>query len=330
MPDVDLAPTWWSEQDLAREWPAAWVPKGKAETCGHRFAPNVSMTAFIAFHSPLWFLVYGDDVDPMQVAFIVYQGALLGAMLCFIIMLCIDPGIVRPKMDRVFYDAGRASPAVEPAPAALAGKASMTAEPLLSVAPASWHEGMEDEELFPLEFGCGIPTPMKTVHGVKLKWCFTCKHWRQPGTVHCSICGFCMESYDHHCGVVGQCIARRTHRFFCMVFVFAATAAVAGLVGAVQRLIVLKDQHAEWQEYNWYFGLASCFYLGGWAIGMVPFSLGNLWSASCAGVRMDNRGGDASCDVREPVLFWCSPLRGMRSAKHPFGHKRGYSRCVHC
>lgn len=47
------------------------------------------------------------------------------------------------------------------------------------------------------------------VNGVdlKLKYCRICKIYRPPRSCHCAICDNCVEKYDHHSPLVGQCIA---------------------------------------------------------------------------------------------------------------------------
>ena len=52
------------------------------------------------------------------------------------------------------------------------------------------------------------------------KVCLTCNIVRPPKSSHCSNCDYCVEEYDHHCGVVGSCVAKRTFRFFTLYFYF--------------------------------------------------------------------------------------------------------------
>ena len=53
---------------------------------------------------------------------------------------------------------------------------------------------------------------------------------------HCIDCGLCVEGYDHHCVVVGNCIGRRNKfSFYAMAvcYVFTVCSAMASLIGAL-------------------------------------------------------------------------------------------------
>lgn len=93
------------------------------------------------------------------------------------------------------------------------------------------------------------------------KYCGTCHIWRPPRAHHCSTCDACMvrrqvpclprcrracgtdvhalaaqEHWDHHCAVVGNCIAGANHRWFTAFLVSAQVGCALMLGGAVTRL----------------------------------------------------------------------------------------------
>jgi len=66
-------------------------------------------------------------------------------------------------------------------------------------------------------------TKYLAVHGpylTKMKYCPTCDIYRPPRTIHCGLCGCCIERLDHHCPWIGTCVGKRNYKYF-LIFVYS-------------------------------------------------------------------------------------------------------------
>ncbi|KAK7195713.1 DHHC palmitoyltransferase [Novymonas esmeraldas] len=61
---------------------------------------------------------------------------------------------------------------------------------------------------------------------VECKVCTTCHIIRPPRSSHCRFCDVCVEEFDHHCGILGSCVGKRTFRFFGGFFIITSVLAL--------------------------------------------------------------------------------------------------------
>ena len=78
--------------------------------------------------------------------------------------------------------------------------------------------GFDDDEGRPL-----TQEIMMDGRRVHVKYCSTCRIYRPPRAVHCSLCDACVERFDHHCPWLGTCIGRHNYRAF-SIFLYSLTA----------------------------------------------------------------------------------------------------------
>jgi hypothetical protein len=77
---------------------------------------------------------------------------------------------------------------------------------------------------------------------VQVRVCATCLVPKPPRSSHCGFCDYCVEEYDHHCGVLGSCVAKRTFRFF--AYFFDVTTLLAAYIFA-------RSVYAATKDYDW-------------------------------------------------------------------------------
>ncbi|KAL2816890.1 DHHC palmitoyltransferase-domain-containing protein [Aspergillus granulosus] len=77
---------------------------------------------------------------------------------------------------------------------------------------------------------------------VPVKYCKTCSIWRPPRCYHCRVCDNCIETLDHHCVWLNNCVGRRNYRYF-FAFVSTSTLLALFLLGAsLAHILVYRTQ----------------------------------------------------------------------------------------
>mmetsp|Transcript_20096 Transcript_20096/g.52176 ORF Transcript_20096/g.52176 Transcript_20096/m.52176 type:complete len:336 (+) Transcript_20096:251-1258(+) len=302
---------WWDEES---ERPPFYPRDRDIKTACGRHCPLFALMFFILLNAGDYPLIYLDDIDPLEWHFILFYSALLTALLCCVALGVVDPGIRRPNMHGALRE----------------GNTDWVVQ---HFGPAPQGADEDVKELMDEEYHFGQIAPKKEIDGVQYKWCYTCKLWRPPGTVHCSECGFCIDLYDHHCGVIGHCVAKNNIRFFGGLLISAGIAAIAMLVACIFRAIELQRHDDTWNNWNWYFTIMGCVYTGCMGISLGPMGLAYfsiMFTAKTLDRRMSTAESTSDCQNCSCTTFasmCCAPLCGVHRSLHPFGAGRGYFSC---
>eukprot|EP00755_Sulcionema_specki_P001270 Sspe_Gene.116615::Locus_106246_Transcript_1_1_Confidence_1.000_Length_1103::g.116615::m.116615/K16675/ZDHHC9_14_18; palmitoyltransferase ZDHHC9/14/18 len=139
------------------------------------------------------------------------------------------------------------------------------------------------------------------------RWCHTCRIHRPPRAAHCSNCDWCVEEFDHHCPVVGSCVARRTFRYFAL---FMWTSAVlAGFIFVVT--IYLLFTRDGWETDSASDNLESIALIGC----LLSSCFGGCWSGAMGSTYCNYACSDSTMRERERKLSTAGNEEGCTTCR---------------
>jgi hypothetical protein len=104
-------------------------------------------------------------------------------------------------------------------------------------------------------------------------WCGHCVLWRPKHAAHCNTCERCFFDHDHHCGVMGTCIAQHNIRFFNIFCLTVSLATFFATAVGMLRIWALWDESPGY-TYNFF---RTCFLV----LGVAPMYAGTAWLCGC-------------------------------------------------
>ncbi|KAH0790067.1 DHHC zinc finger domain containing protein [Histomonas meleagridis] len=112
-----------------------------------------------------------------------------------------------------------------------------------------------------------IPIPLRG-----LPICHKCGLPQPPNAEHCDICNSCHLRFDHHCGVIGNCVADKNLKSFTLSFIYGGIfSAITTIVGLISFSKLNKEKKG---NPSVIIGLIITVYSGAISIVLIAFGLG--------------------------------------------------------